>query len=108
MPPRSSWILIWILLSTFIGGLRFILRDLLLNRNKKSSTLRSLGHHPESKEELVVKDCRYGPYISDGKINASLNNSFDPESITLEQATELINEKRAKGPTKRKRRKKKK
>ena len=70
--------------------------------------MRSLGSHPESKEELVVKDGRYGPYISDGKINASLNNSFDPESITLEQATELINEKRAKGPTKRKRRKKKK
>jgi len=82
--------------------------ELLANRNKKSSTLRSLGPHPESKEELVVKDGRYGPYISDGKINASLNNSFDPESITLEQATELINEKRAKGPTKRKRRKKKK
>ena len=82
--------------------------ELLANRNKKSSTLRSLGSHPESKEELVVKDGRYGPYISDGKINASLNNSFDPESITLEQATELINEKRAKGPTKRKRRKKKK
>jgi len=82
--------------------------ELLANRNKKSSTLRSLGSHPDSKEELVVKDGRYGPYISDGKINASLNNSFEPESITLEQATELINEKRAKGPTKRKRRKKKK
>lgn len=82
--------------------------DLLANRNKKSSTLRSLGSHPDSKEELVVKDGRYGPYVSDGKINASLNNAFDPESITLEEATELINEKRAKGPTKRKRRKKKK
>ncbi len=81
---------------------------LLANRNKKSSTLRSLGSHPESKEEIIVKDGRYGPYVSDGKINASLNNSFDPESITIEQATELINEKRAKGPTKRKRRKKKK
>ena len=82
--------------------------ELLANRNKKSATLRSLGSHPESKEEIIVKDGRYGPYVSDGKINASLNNSFDPESITLEQATELINEKRAKGPTKRKRRKKKK
>ena len=82
--------------------------ELLANRNKKSSTLRSLGSHPESKEELVVKDGRYGPYVSDGKINASLNNTFDAESITLEQATELINEKRAKGPVKRKRKKKKK
>ena len=46
--------------------------------------------------------------MSDGKINASLNNSFEPDTITLEQATELINEKRAKGPTKRKPKKKKK
>ena len=64
--------------------------------------------HPDSNEEIVVKDGRYGPYVSDGKINASLNNSFEPDTITLEQATELINEKRAKGPTKRKRKKKKK
>jgi Uncharacterized C-terminal domain of topoisomerase IA len=82
--------------------------ELLANRNKKSSTLRSLGSHPDSNEEIVVKDGRYGPYVSDGKINASLNNSFEPDTITLEQATELINEKRAKGPTKRKRKKKKK
>ena len=78
------------------------------NKNKKSSTLRSLGAHPESQEEIVVKEGRYGPYVSDGKINASLNNSYDSESVTLEQATELINERRAKGPAKKRRKKKKK
>ena len=82
--------------------------ELLANKNKKSSTLRSLGTHPESKEEIVVKEGRYGPYVSDGKINASLNNSYDSESVTLEQATELINERRAKGPVKKRRKKKKK
>ena len=57
-------------------------------------------------ETLVVKDGRYGPYISDGKVNASLNKIVvDPETITLEEATELIDEKRAKGPIKKRRKK---
>ena len=75
------------------------------NRNKKSSTMRTLGKHPNSGETLVVKEGRYGPYISDGKVNASLNKTVDPETITLEIATELINEKRAKGTTKKGRKK---
>ena len=79
--------------------------DLLANRNKKSSIMRTLGEHPTSGETLVVKDGRYGPYISDGKVNASLNNLFEPEIITLQEAIELIDEKRAKGPTKKRRKK---
>ena len=79
--------------------------ELLASRNKKSSTIRTLGEHQNSGETLVVKDGRYGPYISDGKVNASLNNLFDPETITLEEAIELIDEKRAKGPTKKRRKK---
>ena len=80
--------------------------ELLANRNKKSSTIRTLGEHPNSGETLVVKDGRYGPYISDGKVNASLNKIVvDPETITLEEATELIDEKRAKGPIKKRRKK---
>ncbi|MEE3136200.1 MAG: topoisomerase C-terminal repeat-containing protein, partial [Candidatus Neomarinimicrobiota bacterium] len=74
-------------------------------RNKKSSTIRTLGEHPNSGETLVVKDGRYGPYISDGKVNASLNKTVDPETVTLEEATELIDEKRAKGPIKKRRKK---
>ena len=79
--------------------------ELLANRNKKSSTIRTLGEHPNSGETLVVKDGRYGPYISDGKVNASLNKTVDPETVTLEEATELIDEKRAKGPIKKRRKK---
>ena len=79
--------------------------ELLANRNKKSSTIVTLGEHPNSGETLVVKDGRYGPYISDGKVNASLNKTVDPETVTLEEATELIDEKRAKGPIKKRRKK---
>ena len=82
--------------------------ELLKNRNKKSSDLRNIGAHPETGEDLVVKDGRYGPYISDGKVNVALKGDLTPENITLEQAVDLINQKRLSPTKKRKKRKKKK
>ena len=82
--------------------------ELLKNRNKKRSDLRNIGAHPETGEDLVVKDGRYGPYISDGKVNVALKGDLNPENITLEQAADLINQKRLSPTKKRKKRKKKK
>jgi len=81
--------------------------ELLANRNKRSSELRTLGDHPETGESLVVKDGRYGPYISDGKVNAALKGDLTPDNITLEQSVELINQRRV-APKKKRTRKKKK
>jgi DNA topoisomerase-1 len=75
--------------------------ELLANRNRKSSDLRTIGDHPETGETINVKSGRYGPYISDGKVNVSLKGDLSPEKITLEQAIELINQKRL-TPTKKK------
>ena len=80
--------------------------EALASRNKKSTVLSTLGIHPETGEELVLKDGRYGPYITDGKVNASLPKSLSQESLTLTDAVELINKKRV--APKRKRRKRKK
>ena len=80
--------------------------DILKERTKGSSELRKLGNHPDTGEELILKDGRYGPYIADGKVNASLKNDHDPERITLDEAVVLINAKRA--APKRQRRKRKK
>ena len=55
---------------------------------------------------MILKDGRYGPYVSNGKVNASLGQKYSPDSITLEIAIELINAK--KPAPKRKRRSKKK
>lgn len=80
--------------------------DILKERTKGSSELRKLGNHPDTGEELILKDGRYGPYIADGKVNASLKNDHDPERITLDEAVVLINAKRT--APKRQRRKRKK
>ena len=80
--------------------------ELLANRNKKSSDLRTVGDHPETGETISVKSGRYGPYISDGKLNVSLKGNLSPEEITLEQAVDLINQKRL-APVKKKKTRKK-
>ena len=82
--------------------------ELLASKNKTSSEIKTLGDHPKTGESLVVKSGRYGPYISDGKVNASLKGDVDPENITLEEATTLIDDKRLNPPKKKQRRKKKK
>ncbi len=60
--------------------------------------LRELGADPASGKPVVVKDGRFGPYVTDGETNATLRRSDSVEAITLERAAELLAEKRAKGP----------
>jgi len=80
----------------------------LLSRRKKSSVvLREVGSHPESKALLVIKDGPYGPYVSDGSVNASLPKNENPETISLERCVELINQKKAAPPRKRRKGKRK-
>ncbi|HEU5243965.1 MAG TPA: topoisomerase C-terminal repeat-containing protein, partial [Gaiellaceae bacterium] len=50
--------------------------------------------------EIVLKEGRFGPYVTDGETNASLRKGDDPETIELDRALELLAERRAKGPAK--------
>jgi len=68
-----------------------------------SAPLKELGADPVSGKPMLVKDGRFGPYVTDGETNATLRKADDPESITPERGAELLAEKRAKGPTTRKR-----
>ncbi len=65
--------------------------------------LKELGADPVSGKPVVVKDGRFGPYVTDGETNATLRKDDDPESISAERGFELLADKRAKGPTTRKR-----
>ncbi|MFS0704984.1 type I DNA topoisomerase [Cellulomonas sp. 179-A 9B4 NHS] len=62
--------------------------------------LRELGDDPTSGKPIVVKDGRFGAYVTDGETNRTLPKDVTPESITPEQAVELLAEKRAAGPAK--------
>jgi len=65
--------------------------------------LKELGPDPVSGRPTVVKEGRFGAYVTDGETNATLRRDDDPESVTPERGFELLAEKRAKGPTTRKR-----
>ncbi len=63
-----------------------------------AAPLRELGADPASELPVVVKEGRFGPYVTDGTTNASLRKGDDVESITIERASELLAERRAAGP----------
>ena len=67
-----------------------------------AAPLRELGADPASELPVVVKEGRFGPYVTDGTTNASLRKGDDVESITIERASELLAERRAAGPSTRK------
>ena len=75
-------------------------------RNAKGP-LRELGPDPDTELPMVIKDGRFGPYVTDGTTNASLRVGDDVESLTVERASELLAERRAAGPSKKKAAKKK-
>ena len=60
--------------------------------------LKELGDDPVSGSAVLVKDGRFGPYVTDGEFNATLRKGDEVETITLERAAELLADKRAKGP----------
>lgn len=62
--------------------------------------LKELGTDPVSEKPVVVKDGRFGPYVTDGETNATLRSDDSVEEITPERGYELLAEKRAKGPAK--------
>lgn len=63
--------------------------------------LRELGADPVSGKPMVIKDGRFGPYVTDGETNASLRKGDDVASVTDERAAELLADRRARGPVKR-------
>ncbi|WP_299573022.1 type I DNA topoisomerase [uncultured Williamsia sp.] len=67
-------------------------------RQAAAPPLRELGNDSVSEKPMVIKDGRFGPYVTDGETNASLRKDDDVASITPERAMELLADRRARGP----------
>ncbi|QTE29727.1 type I DNA topoisomerase [Pengzhenrongella sicca] len=65
-----------------------------------AAPLRELGVDPVSQKPVVVKEGRFGAYVTDGETNGTLRTEDSVEAITLERASELLADKRARGPVK--------
>ena len=68
-----------------------------------TAPLKELGDDPVSGKPMVVKEGRFGAYVTDGETNATLRKNDEPETITPGRGAELLAEKRARGPVTRKR-----
>ena len=55
-----------------------------------AAVMAELGQHPQRGDSIQVKSGRYGPYVTDGTVNATIPKGKDPASVTLEEAVELL------------------
>jgi len=69
-------------------------------RRAAKPPLKELGDDPASGKPMVVKEGRWGPYVTDGEYNASLKTADSVEDLTVDRAAELLADRRAKGPAK--------
>ncbi len=65
---------------------------------------RQLGEDPSTSKTVVVKAGRFGPYVTDGEVNATLPRTMSADAVTLDEAIALLNARRAAGPSKKPRR----
>jgi DNA topoisomerase-1 len=76
-------------------------------RSTPATPLRELGNDPATDKPIVVRDGRFGPYVTDGETNASLRKGDTVEGITVERASELLQTRRESAPNRPKRASKK-
>ncbi len=64
-----------------------------------------VGIDPATEKNIELKDGRFGPYVTDGETNASLRKGDSVEELTLDRAAELLADRRAAGPAKKRKKK---
>jgi DNA topoisomerase-1 len=67
-------------------------------RRAAAAPAREIGADPASGKPMVVREGRFGPYVTDGETNASLRKGDSIEELTVDRAAELLAERRARGP----------
>lgn len=83
---------------TLADALALLSQPKLRGRAAAAPPLRELGTDPVSGAPMLVKEGRFGPYVTDGETNASLRKGDEVTTLTDERAAELLAERRARGP----------
>ncbi len=81
-----------------------IIKTAKLQKDQAAKPLRTFPASPVTQKPVLVKDGRFGPYVTDGVTNCSLGKKRDPMTITFEEAVELLAKKVERGPSKWRRR----
>ena len=71
------------------------------HRRRTKPPIAELGEHPDTGAPVRVLDGRYGPYVTDGSLYATIPRGTDPKSVNLEEGVELLRERESRGPAKR-------
>jgi DNA topoisomerase-1 len=71
-------------------------------RSGSREPLKLLGKHPRTDLEIKLMEGRYGAYVTDGTTNATLPKTIAQDALTLEEAAQLLDDRAAKGPVKKK------
>jgi DNA topoisomerase-1 len=83
---------------TLDEALALLAQPKLRGRRAAAAPLREVGADPASGKPMVVREGRFGPYVTDGETNASLRKGDSIEELTVDRAAELLAERRARGP----------
>ncbi len=71
-----------------------ISKEEIKRKKEMAKPILELDNDPESGGQILVKNGRFGPYITDGKTNVSVPKSMDPKEITFGKAVEMLEKKR--------------
>jgi len=91
---------------TLEAALALIAQPKQRGRRAAAPPLKELGDDPVSGKPIVLKEGRFGPYVTDGETNASLRAGDTIEEITPARASELLQLRRKAGPPKKRAKKK--
>ena len=75
---------------TLDEALKILAQPRQFGRRAAQSTAVEIGEHPDSKASITVRSGKFGPYVTDGVVNASLPKGRDPKTLTLQDALDLI------------------
>ena len=91
---------------TLDEALAILAQPKLRRGQQQKPPLREMGPDPTTGLNVVMKDGRFGPYVTDGEVNASLRKGDEVETLTMDRAAELLQMRRERGPAKKRSKKK--